>query len=1584
MSNVPSSAILTVTGVVAAALIASMAFTMSHSQNAAGVEANAQAGEINGQIEEGRITTYDGKRIRGSEVLAAVEYLDNEGISILVNNGYADTQYAYTYNSSTEELTPTGSSSNMLAQAKDRSNANAYISPTQMYVGQVIRSDKTGAIMQLRFNADATTSTNPNPGQGHGGGGSTTPVVSQDVMVTYHEKNDKGEWVQFSSTRGDKNQVFTLSSAKPTRYTGFEFDQWNTKKDGTGTYYRAGQTVTLTGDIDLYAQYNEKTYEVKFDLNMPVNDQKADDRTAFATVTKLYHESVTIPSKIPVKEGFDFAGWSSGSYTYQPGAIVSEYGKNPLKLTAVWTRRVYKVSFDANGGSGSMDVEQFYDGQTKSLYSNQFAKSGYKFAGWALERTDDLSKIIYQEQDAAKFTADQFADSNVTLYAVWKQNGVFAVTYDLDGGEWNRDNTESVNEGSRYYLASEVPEKAGYRFAGWQEVENGKGMGIYDSGCVYDVTEDKTFVALYETTERKYVVEHYLQNLDGSYPSKPEKREEFVTEKSSVMPMTYSFKGYDAPPLSTITLKTGATTTVKYNYPRRKFELSIELTDGTSLSRENQNEGTYTYGQKVTVKADVDRDGGYNWLGWIGTEDLENVTVNSQTITFTMPADDVTLKANAEYENYNITYYLHDGTNDPRNPKSFFAFNGVDIYKPTKTGYTFAAWNGSPVELGLTPDKNGVIHVAKGTKKDLAFEALWSINQYTIRFDKNASDATGKTNTMTVRYDVSASLVENGYARKGYTFTGWNTEADGSGTHYYDKETVRNLTAVNNGSVTLYAQWKANEYEVVFHGNGSTGGEMAAATVTYGQTATLPKNTFTRDGYSFSTWNTKPDGLGTSYADGAKVDSLADGTSDTIDLYAVWTADKNTKYTVEHYKMNVNGNYPSTPDSRDVFTAVTDTMVSPAAKDFGDGFITPAPESASVSGKGDTVIKYYYIRKQYTFTLNQAEGVDISGSTQSGVYYYGTTVSINASVQKGYDEAGFYFDVDGTKNTNRSFTKTLTANTVVTPHVGKITYTITYDANGGTNNSGNPDTYTVTDNYQLLDASRKGYEFTGWRDAEGRTWSKIDIGTTGDISLKAGWKALQGTSYKVEHYQMDLDGKTYRLTETQYMAGVTDDTIPDWKKTYEGFSYASKSGDTVIKADGTSVLRYNYSRNKHTFTVSTKGAVLTSESAKTGSYYYGQEVKIAADAPEGWVWDGWDDGNTFKVRTITMPDKDMSLTAKAYLVRYTISYILGGGQKDLGHWDDKAAAADPRKPGHPESYDSSELPLLLQNPVCDGYLFDGWTGSNSSRTLMKDYVVPKGMTGNLSYIANWSPIDYTVRFNANGGTGSMEDQVYTYDDSLGTALRKNTFTRNGYKFMGWNDKADGTGKSYDDCEPLLFNLTTVNKSTVTLYAVWEGNTPAEIVEPKWDSNVPHGIKPNVSLDKDPYLHSNVSWTGWAVIRVTIPRFTGVVNGKSDTCDVVTLQGLNSNFKLLKEYNEGNAHILYYGYKTPLAGFASTQELFTSIKAQNFSALNVTEDDELIVGVKGFILGKSDRADRTTDTYKYYNTIDEAFNTGFIR
>ena len=139
----------------------------------------------------------------------------------------------------------------------------------------------------------------------------------------------------------------------------------------------------------------------------------------------------------------------------------------------------------------------------------------------------------------------------------------------------------------------------------------------------------------------------------------------------------------------------------------------------------------------------------------------------------------------------------------------------LSITEPTApTGYTFGGW----YKDELRNDRADFIPFA--ADGNVTLYAKQTPNAYTVAFNKNANDATGTMVMQAFIYGTAQTFTANAFTRDGYTFSGWNTEADGSGTAYTDEESVSNLTAEQNGTAVLYAQWTPDVISITMNGAG--------------------------------------------------------------------------------------------------------------------------------------------------------------------------------------------------------------------------------------------------------------------------------------------------------------------------------------------------------------------------------------------------------------------------------------------------------------------------------------------------------------------------------------------------------------------------------------------------------------------------------------------------------------------------------------------------------------------------------------------------------------------------------------------
>lgn len=168
--------------------------------------------------------------------------------------------------------------------------------------------------------------------------------------------------------------------------------------------------------------------------------------------------------------------------------------------------------------------------------------------------------------------------------------------------------------------------------------------------------------------------------------------------------------------------------------------------------------------------------------------------------------------------------------------------------------------------------------------------AQWAPDEYLVSFDANGGE--GMMTSVSVTYGDSYEVPTSTFTLDGYTFDGWNTQANGEGTKYAVGAVIDIV-----GPVTLYAMWDPIEYTIVFDANGG-GGTMKSMQMTYGEQRNLSPNSFEYEGFNFVGWNTSRDGTGTRYADGASVSNLTTESGATVTLYAQWDEEPVTTHVV--------------------------------------------------------------------------------------------------------------------------------------------------------------------------------------------------------------------------------------------------------------------------------------------------------------------------------------------------------------------------------------------------------------------------------------------------------------------------------------------------------------------------------------------------------------------------------------------------------------------------------------------------------------------------------------------------------------
>lgn len=406
----------------------------------------------------------------------------------------------------------------------------------------------------------------------------------------------------------------------------------------------------------------------------------------------------------------------------------------------------------------------------------------------------------------------------------------------------------------------------------------------------------------------------------------------------------------------------------------------------------------------------------------------------------------------------------------------------------TIDGYTFAGWATSPDGSGARYAP-GARWTANGT---LTLYAQWTPGQASLTYDGNGATG-GKTDPQNGVTGQRVNVRQNGFTRDGYVFTGWNTKPDGRGQAW-----APNAVWTLHGTGVLYARWRGNQQVLKYYGNGATGGSTAQQEGRTGDVIDTRANGFTRDGYTFVEWNTKPDGTGDHYGKGtngiAKWTMFPAGN----DLYAIWQANPaNIQYRDDW------GATGSTPDT----TGVTGQDVTIARNGFTrpgytftgwarDRRTNPSiqPGSRYTLTPGATTLWAQWKADPAHLIYNSNSGSTSQTRRTDGTVDQTVTVIANPFTRPGYTFTGWNTQADGR---GKAYTagngfrlaadpKSNPANTSVLYAQWRINrVTLKFNPNGGT--GGYPDitvdaftTVTIPADAKEPKVQRPGFRFTGW------------------------------------------------------------------------------------------------------------------------------------------------------------------------------------------------------------------------------------------------------------------------------------------------------------------------------------------------------------------------------------------------------------------------------------------------------------------------------------------------------------------------
>ena len=884
----------------------------------------------------------------------------------------------------------------------------------------------------------------------------------------------------------------------------------------------------------------------------------------------------------------------------------------------------------------------------------------------------------------------------------------------------------------------------------------------------------------------------------------------------------------------------------------------------------------------VTLKAGnqtlgpVAKDGSASWTAWgVGTaytptftgvasgyEGRWTVTMSGQTTlsggegdTITIPTTSYSgcsLSFTAQAKTYTVTLDRQSGSGGSSRVTVTYDSAMPAAFMPTRAGYSFGGYY-TEANGGGTQYYNADGTSAKDwdVMSDTTLYAKWTAATYTVALDRQSGS--GGTDSVTVTYGRAMPTPITIPTRIGYTFDGYYTHTDGDGTQYY---TVSGASAKdwNETSVTkLYANWKAKKYTIALDQQSGSGGTNSV-TATYGlamPSITLP----TRTGYTFGGYYALANGEGTQYyaASGASASNW--NIAGTTTLYAKWTAKEN--------KLTFNPNGGTFPDGSSSTLSYPNANLS----------MFPVYGSSSFCSVVKASRTGYAFAGWYTAVSGGEQVYDANGQAVKGTYW--TESRANGGTWKHEGDLTLY------------------------AHWTGAGYTVIFNANGG---SGTMEPmscdYDVPTNLTACAFTRDGWVFQKWTNDTGEEFGDrarvTNLTVTASTTLYACWT---GVTYAVT---FDARGDGVMTNEAGEAVSVL---VNDYKV---GDAWGDLPAPTNVKAllefAGWKYIDAKGRKRDVPATVPPPSAGVTNIVATW--YDWSDPLAAAVDAPElKFSTSGTKGFNG-------LPTEDELLANSNWFVQSDVTHdstkALQSGSLPFNVGDDKQYVswlttkvegkgvlsfwwkcdAKPVELYGSEwlgdslrfgLYDktqgiTNEIVRLTNNVDWCQVVYTNEADSAVSLAwafVYVDDVVFKngGGTGWVDRVT-WTPENQEcfVSFNANGGEGTMDEQVCT--NGVTACLAANAFTRTGYSFNGWATNETST-VVYADCAEI--SNMPVSCETVTLYAVWKPNSyTITFTDGEVDQYITQDYGTAVTAPADP-TRTGCVFAGWSpAVPATVP------------------------------------------------------------------------------------------------------------------
>lgn len=543
------------------------------------------------------------------------------------------------------------------------------------------------------------------------------------------------------------------------------------------------------------------------------------------------------------------------------------------------------------------------------------------------------------------------------------------------------------------------------------------------------------------------------------------------------------------------------------------------------------------------VAGDTGKIPGYRFDGWYTAPNGGNKYDFNTPLT-----GNVTVYAHWVGNGYTVRF-AGNGATGGGTPDQAFQYNiGQNLHRNgfVRDGYTFTGWKRADNQQAYG-DGQWVTNLTTQPDGIVTMVAQWSANEAHIRYNPNPPAGKTAGGNGTPNWDGhtgdTPTIGGNGWTIDGYTFAGWATSPDGSGARY-----APGARWTANGTLTLYAQWTPGQASLTYDGNGATGGKTDPQTGKTDEKINVRDNGFTRDGYTFVTWNTQADCKGNAVKPNSEWTLRGSST-----LYACWAGNAQT--------LTYHGNGATGGNTAAQSGKTGDELTTNANGFTRDGYTfvrwdTAKDGSGTAYGEGKNGVSQYVMKpagndlyaiwKANPATIQyRNDWPNTTGSTPDTTGNTGDTVTIS---QNSFDRPGYTFTgwstskrgdpslQPGDKHTLEPRTTTVWAQWKADPAH------LVYNSNIGTVGSETKTVDGVVDQTVKTITNpfdRPGYTFSGWNtqaDGKGKAYA-----TGADYVLTANDKSTPKNT-SVLYAQWKINGASLKFNPNGGIGHVDDVT----------------------------------------------------------------------------------------------------------------------------------------------------------------------------------------------------------------------------------------------------------------------------------------------------------------------------------------------------------------------------------------------------------------------------------------------------------